>query len=100
MVALISLSACQAPPGQPGPMERAGAHVDRTVTDVQRSVGDFSVRAGQGIDQAGRSVGHAATQAGTGLHDRLAPSGATGDAAGGRAAPPPPPVEETPGASP
>jgi hypothetical protein len=83
--AVIGLSACQES-GQPGPMGRAGAHVDRAVAGVQRSVGDFGVRAGRGIDQAGRSVGAAAQQAGTGLHDRLVPS----DADGGQVPPPAP----------
>jgi hypothetical protein len=69
---LVGLTACQEP-GQPGPMERAGAHIDHTVTNVQRSVGDFSLRVGQGVDRAGRSVGAAAQAVGTGLHDRLVP---------------------------
>ena len=83
--AVIGLSACQEA-GQPGPIGRAGAHVDRAVAGAQRSVGDFGVRAGQGIDQAGRSVGAAAQQVGTGLHDRLVPS----DADAGKGPPPAP----------
>jgi hypothetical protein len=49
----------------------AGAQIDRAVAGMQRSVGEFSLRAGHGVDQAGRSVGTAAQQVGTGLHDRL-----------------------------
>jgi hypothetical protein len=83
---LIGLSACQEKPGQPGPMERAGAQVDHVVAGMQRSVGEFSLRAGQGVDQARRPVGTAAEQVGTGLHDRLVPSVA-GDAPRAPAAP-------------
>jgi hypothetical protein len=43
------------------------------VAGEQRSVCDFSLRAVQGVDQAGRSVGSAARQVGTELHDRAIP---------------------------
>jgi hypothetical protein len=69
---LVGLTACQEP-GQPGPMERTGAQIDRAVAGAQRSVGDFSLRVGQGVDHAGRSVGATAQEVGTGLHDRLVP---------------------------
>jgi hypothetical protein len=74
---MVGLAACQQP-GQPGPMERAGAQIDRTVAGVQRSVGEFSQRAGQEVDHAGQSVGATAQQLGTGLHDRLVPADAPG----------------------
>jgi hypothetical protein len=73
---LIGLAACQQP-GQPGPMERAGANIDRTVVDVQRNVGDFSRRAGQSVEKAGQSVGNTAQRVGTGVHDTLVPADPT-----------------------
>jgi hypothetical protein len=73
LLASIGLLACQEP-SQPGPMERAGAHLDRVVAGMQRSVGEFSLRAGHVADEAGRSVGTAAQLVGTGLHDRLVAS--------------------------
>jgi hypothetical protein len=72
VLALLALSACQEP-GQPGPMERAGAQIDHVTGKVTRSVGEFGVRAGEGVDQAGRSVGATAQRAGTRLHDSLVP---------------------------
>jgi hypothetical protein len=93
LLVLIGLPACQEP-SQPGPMGRAGAQVDRVVAGMQHSVGEFSLRAGQGVDQAGRSVGTAAQKVGTGLHDRLVPSVAS-DASRAPAAP-----DGTPGAAP
>ena len=69
----MSVTACQEP-GQPGPMQRAGAYIDRGVTDAQRGVADFSQRAGQSLDQAGRSVGAGAQRVGGTLHDQLAPA--------------------------
>jgi hypothetical protein len=69
----MGVTACQEP-GQPGPMERTGAYIDRTVTDTQRGVADFSQRAGQSLDQAGRSVGAGAQRAGTALHNSLMPA--------------------------
>src|SRR5690348_2753694 len=72
VLVLAGLSACQGP-GQPGPIERAGAHLDRMVAGAQRGVGDFSLRAGQGIDDAGRSVGATTQELGTRLHDSLVP---------------------------
>jgi hypothetical protein len=71
-LALISLSACQ-DRSPPGPMERAGMQIDQTMAGVQRGMGEFSQRAGQGLNDAGRSVGGAAQQVGTRLHDRLVP---------------------------
>jgi len=71
--ALIGLSACKET-GQPGPAERAGVGIDRAMAGVQRSVGEFSLRAGRGLDDAGRSVGAAAQQVGTQLHDGLVPA--------------------------
>ena len=79
----IGMTGCQ--DGQPGPMERAGAYIDRTVTDAQRGVADFSQKAGQSLDQAGRSVGAGAQRVGTTLHDNLAPGT-------DRTSPPPPPA--------
>ena len=78
----MSMTACQEP-GQPGPMERAGTYIDRTVTDAQRGVADFSQRTGHSLDQAGRSVGAGAQRVGTTLHDSLMPTADT-------ASPPPP----------
>ena len=69
----IGVTACEEP-GQPGPMQRTGAYIDRTVTDAQRGVADFSQRAGQSLDQAGRSVGAGAQRVGTTLHDSLTPA--------------------------
>ena len=66
----MSVTACQEP-GQPGPMQRAGAYIDRGVTDAQRGVADFSQRAGQSLDQAGRSMGAGAQRVGGTLHDQL-----------------------------
>ena len=70
VLALIGLSACQEP-GQPGPTEHAGIQIDHAMAGVQRSVGEFSGQAGQGLDDAGRSVGAAAQQVGSRLHDWL-----------------------------
>jgi hypothetical protein len=72
----MGVTACQEP-GQPGPMERAGAYIDRGVTDAQRGVADFSQRAGQSLDQAGRSVGAGAQRIGGTLHDQLVPAADT-----------------------
>ncbi len=72
----MSVTACQEP-GQPGPMQRAGAYIDRGVTDAQRGVADFSQRAGQSLDQAGRSVGAGAQRVGGTLHDQLMPAADT-----------------------
>ena len=72
----MGVTACQEP-GQPGPMERAGAYIDRGVTDAQRGVADFSQRAGHSLDQAGRSVGAGAQRVGGTLHDQLAPAADT-----------------------
>ena len=88
----MGVGACQQP-GQPGPMERTGAYIDRTVTDAQRGVADFSQRAGQGLDQAGRSVGAGAKQFGNDLHERLSP------AADAPPPPPPPPPGSTLGSA-
>jgi hypothetical protein len=68
----MGVTACQES-RQPGPMERTGAYIDRTVTDAQRGMADFSQRAGQSLDRAGRSVGASAQRAGATLHDRLIP---------------------------
>ncbi len=69
----MAITACQEP-GQPGPMERTGTYIDRTVTDTQRGMADFSQRAGQGLDQAGRSIGAGAQRIGASLHDSLMPA--------------------------
>lgn len=69
----IGVTACEEA-GQPGPMQRTGAYIDRTVTDAQRGVADFSLRAGQSLDQAGRSVGAGAQRVGASLHDSLTPA--------------------------
>lgn len=83
--ALIGLSACEET-GQPGPVERAGVGIDHAIAGAERGVGEFSLRAGRGLDDAGRSVGTAAQQAGTQLHDRLVP--ADTNSAQNRPAPP------------
>jgi hypothetical protein len=69
----MGVTACQEL-SQPGPMERTGAYIDRTVTDTQRGMAEFSERAGQSLDQAGRSVGAGAQRVGTTLHDSLMPA--------------------------
>lgn len=74
----MAITACQEP-GQPGPMERTGSYIDRTVTDTQRGMADFSQRAGQSLDQAGRSIGAGAQRVGTSLHDSLMPATDTTD---------------------
>jgi hypothetical protein len=79
----MCVTACQEP-GQPGPMERAGAYIDRGVTDARRGMADFSQRAGQSLDQAGRSVGAGAQRVGETLHGQLVPAADT---------PPPPPPD-------
>lgn len=73
LLLIIGVTACQEP-GQPGPMERTGAYIDRTVTDTQRGMAEFSERAGHSLDQAGRSVGAGAQRAGSTLHDNLMPA--------------------------
>jgi hypothetical protein len=55
-------------------MERTGTYINRTVTDAQRGMADFSQRAGQSLDQAGRSVGAGARRVGATLHDSLTPA--------------------------
>jgi hypothetical protein len=70
---MLGLSACQSP-DQPGPFGRAGAQIDHTVADTQRSLGDFSVRAADGVNQAGRAVGTSAQRVGSSVHDWLSPS--------------------------
>jgi hypothetical protein len=72
-VALVGLAGCQEP-GEPGPIESAGAQIDHVAGKVTRSIGEFSVRAGEGVDQAGHWVGATAQRAGTGVHDKLVPS--------------------------
>lgn len=74
----MAITACQEP-GQPGPMERTGTYIDRTVTDTQRGMADFSQRAGQSLDQAGRSIGAGAQRMGASLHDTLMPATNTAD---------------------
>jgi len=69
----MAITACQEP-GQPGPMERTGTYIDRSITDAQRGMADFSQRAGQSLDQAGRSIGAGAQRMGTTLHDSLTPA--------------------------
>ena len=69
----VAASGCQEA-GQPGVMERTGAEVDRTVGQAQQGVGDFSLRVGRALNQAGQSVGNAANAAGTGVHDWLTPA--------------------------
>jgi hypothetical protein len=68
-----SVTACQEP-SQPGPMERTGAYIDRTVTYTQRGMAEFSERAGQSLDQAGRSMGAGAQRVATTVHDSLVPA--------------------------
>jgi len=59
--------------GPPGVMERTGAEVDRTMGHAQQGAGDFSLRVGRALNQAGQSVGDAANVAGTSVHDWLIP---------------------------
>jgi hypothetical protein len=69
----VAASGCQ-DPGQPGVMERAGAQIDQTMGRAQQDVGDFSLRVGRALSQAGQSVGDAANVAGTRVHDWLVPA--------------------------
>lgn len=75
------LTGCQEP-GQPGPMERTGAHIDRMVTGAQRGIANFSQQAGEELDAAGKSVGAGAKQVGSSIHKGLTPD----------SPPPPPPL--------
>jgi hypothetical protein len=74
----MAITACQEP-GQPGPMERTGTYIDRSINDAQRGMADFSQRAGQSLDQAGRSIGAGAQRMGTTVHDNLMPATDTTD---------------------
>ena len=69
----VAAPGCQEP-GQPGVMERTGAEVDRTVEHAQQGVGNFGLRVGRALNQAGQSVGDAANNAGTSVHDWLIPA--------------------------
>jgi len=73
LVLPMGLLGCQEA-GQPGPMSRTGAYIDRTVGDTQREMADFSQRAGQSLDHAGQAVGAGARRVGTTLHDGLLPT--------------------------
>jgi hypothetical protein len=73
LVLAVIASGCQEP-GQPGPMERAGVQIDRTMGRAQESVGDLSQRVGRSLNQAGQSAGDAANNAGTSVHNWLAPA--------------------------
>ena len=70
---LTALAACQEP-GQPGPMQRTGAQIDRAVTGAQRGIANFSLQAGQELDAAGKSVGAGARQVGSSIHNSLTPA--------------------------
>ncbi len=72
LVFAVVAPGCQ-DPGPPGVMERTGAEVDRTMGHAQQGVGDFSLRVGRALNQAGQSVGDAANVAGTSVHDWLIP---------------------------
>ncbi len=69
----VVASGCQEP-GQPGVMERTGAKIDQTVGNAQQGVGDFGLRVGRALNQAGQSVGDAGNVAGTSVHDWLVPA--------------------------
>jgi hypothetical protein len=81
LLCAVGASGCQEP-GQPGAMERTGAEVDRTMGQAQQGVGDFSLRVGRALNQAGQSVGNAANVAGTGVHDWLTPAEKADQASG------------------
>lgn len=71
-LAIVALAGCQRP-GQPGPMQRAGAAMDQDVINAQSNLGRASEVTGQALDRAGRAVGGAANRTGKYLQDKLSP---------------------------
>jgi hypothetical protein len=68
----LALTCCQEP-GQPGPAERAGTAIDRSINDAKRGIGEASQSVGQSLGEAARSAGGAASRFGREGHDALVP---------------------------